>query len=70
MEYAVATGPEPFLWTHEISMPWWQLLLLEHIAVLAAATLAAGIIGVRCGLHRWLRHGKGRATKVTHLKSA
>ena len=70
VEYALATGPEPFLWTPEIRMPWWQLQYVD-VAAVAAAALATSTAGVQWCLHRWLRHKQqGRATKVKHLKGS
>ena len=68
--YAIATGPEPFLWPCEISMPWWQIQYLD-VAALAVAMLAAGAIARRCCLRYWyLRQGNGLATHAAHAKSA
>ena len=70
VEYALATGPEPFLWTPEIRMPWWQLQYVD-IAAVAAAALAASIVALRWCLRCWLRkRQQGRAREVKHLKGS
>jgi hypothetical protein len=69
IEYAIATGPEPFLWTREISMPWWQLQYLD-VAGLAAAALAVGIVLVRWCLRRWLRQKEGLTLQGKRVKTS
>lgn len=70
MEYALATGPEPFLWTPAISMPWWQLHHVD-VAAVAAAALATSTAAVRWCLRCWLRQRpQGRARNVKHHKGS
>lgn len=68
VEYAISTGPEPFLWTREISMPWWQLQYLD-VAGLAAAALAVSIVVVRWCLRRWLHRKERSGVQVQHVKT-
>ena len=69
VEYALATGPEPFLWTPEIRMPWWQLQYVD-VAAVAGAALAASTVAVRWCLCGWLRQRQGHAKHLKHLKGA
>ena len=69
VEYAIATGPEPFLWTREISMPWWQLQYLD-VAGLAAAALTVGKVVLRRCQGRWLHQKEGPIAQVQHVKTS
>ncbi len=59
MEYALATGGEPHLWTAEKDMSWVQLALLDVAAVFAAA--GAAIVALALwALRRCLRQRRVR----------
>ena len=53
----MATGPEPFLWSHELRMRWWQLCFADVWAA-AAATLAAAGAAVYWCLSSCLRQAR------------
>lgn len=77
VEYALATGPQPFLWPLEVGMPWWQLHFID-VAALVAAALAAVCAAAWCCLHAcWAGPNmRSRASRgasppsAQHVKSA
>ena len=64
VEYALATGGEPFLWPAEAALSYAQLALLDVMAV--AALLCVAALGATVGLARLcLGSGAGRRRTAT-----